>query len=151
MHYIPKSSASGLYTTFNPFYTLADRLVSLSGKFALRWIWQVMQHHSLPPIHPDPSYHIPVTWPTTPPPAPRAIDTQCQPPPLTFMELEDISSDGKLGVCTGLLLKNDNTHCFENAGISCPSRYNPSYCGFSLYLWHVHANNFHIYSKSLKV
>ena len=30
------------------------------------------------------------------------------------MELEDISSDGKLGVCTGLLLKNDNTHCLEN-------------------------------------
>lgn len=89
------------------------------------------------------AYNLPL-----PPPAPRAIDTQCQPPPLTFMELEDISSDGKLGVCTGLLLKNYNTHCFENAGISCPSRYNPSHCGFSLYLWHVHANNFHLYSKT---
>ena len=57
------------------------RTISLWGEFALRRIWQVMQHYPLPPIHPDPSYHIPVTWPTTPPPAPRAIDTQCQPPP----------------------------------------------------------------------
>lgn len=56
------------------------RTISLWGEFALRRIWQVMQHYPLPPIHPDPSYHIPVTQPTTPTPAPRPTDTQCQPP-----------------------------------------------------------------------
>ena len=43
-----------------------DRIISLWGKFALRRIRQVMQPYPLPPIHPDPSYHIPVTQPTTP-------------------------------------------------------------------------------------
>ena len=52
-------------------------LISLWGKFALRQIWLVMQHYSLPPIHPDPSYHIPVTQPT---PLRGAIDMQCPPP-----------------------------------------------------------------------
>ena len=33
---------------------------------------------------------------------------------------------------------------WEWAGISCPARYNPSYCGFSLYLWHGHTGHFHL-------
>ena len=121
------------------------RTISLWGEFALRRIRQVMQHYPLPPIHPDPSYHIPVTQPTTPHSCSTANrHAMSAPPLLSFVELEDISSDGKLTVCTGLLLKNENTHCFENSGISCPSRYNPSYCGFSLYLWHCHTGRFHL-------
>ena len=64
------------------------------------WIWQIMQRYLLPPIHPDPSYHIPVTQPA---PLQGAIDMQCPPPlsspPVSFVELEDISSDGKFTLC----------------------------------------------------
>ena len=57
-----------------------------------------MQRYLLPPIHPDPSYHIPVTQPT---PLRGAIDMQCPhpSPPVSFVELEDISSDGKFTLC----------------------------------------------------